>query len=333
MNKLLRRFLLAFALTMIVSAIFYLQSAKAPLPETSNTAPIGVGSTYQELVNPSAYVNIESLQLADVIGKKVILLDFWTYSCINCQRTTPYLNAWYEKYEDDGLLIVGIHTPEFEFEKELENVTSAVEELGIEFPIVLDNDRATWTAYGNRYWPRKYLIDLNGTVVYDHIGEGNYEETEAEIQKALGLNEEMSTPEGVVEVDFTKVLSPETYLGSDRGENTKLVTIEPLGLNPGTAYLVGNWVQEKEYASHSMGSASVLYAYEAKNVYIVASATSFTDLNYVDVEVWLDGEYFKTIQISEETLYTVIEGEEYGAHTLKLIPKNPGLNLFTFTFG
>jgi thiol-disulfide isomerase/thioredoxin len=122
-----------------------------------------------ELTKISGYINSNPITLADLKGK-VILVDFWTYSCINCIRTIPYLNAWYEKYADDGLVIVGVHTPEFEFEKDYNNVKAAVEKFGIKYPVALDNEKQTWNTYENRYWPRKYLIDSEGYIRYDHIG-------------------------------------------------------------------------------------------------------------------------------------------------------------------
>lgn len=138
-----------------------------------------------EIVGPSGFVNADGVSLEAARGEKVVLLDFWTYSCINCQNTQPYLNAWHERYADDGLLVVGVHTPEFEFEKDYENVRAAVAAAGIEYPVVLDNDYATWRAYDQRYWPTMYLIDADGFVRYRTIGEGAYEETEAEIRKLL----------------------------------------------------------------------------------------------------------------------------------------------------
>jgi cytochrome c biogenesis protein CcdA/thiol-disulfide isomerase/thioredoxin len=140
---------------------------------------------YNEIVDPSGFVNTDPITIGELIGDKVVLIDFWTYSCINCQRTLPYLTSWYEKYRDTGLEIVGIHTPEFAFEKNTDNVIEAANKFGITYPIVLDNDYATWGAYKNQYWPHKYLIDIDGFIVYDHIGEGAYEETEAKIQELL----------------------------------------------------------------------------------------------------------------------------------------------------
>lgn len=306
----------------IVTAIVYLQSLKVPNQEISTTS-----SSKDEIQNPSAYINSEPFLLADYIGEKVILVDFWTYSCINCQRTTPYLNAWWDKYEDDGLLIVGIHSPEFEFEKDEANVKAAVEKFKIKYPVVMDNDHSTWSAFGNRYWPHKYLIDLNGDIVYDHIGEGSYDETEAEIQKLLGLSEEMSSPDAI-SVDFSQIESPETYFGSDRGSNTELLSKEPDSPSSNTAYLIGDWEQSGEYAETTDENTSLLYEFNSKNVYLVASAETA-----VEVEIYIDGEFLGTITVEADELYPIFEGTDYGAHTLKLVPKGTGLKIFTFTFG
>ena len=155
-------------------------SEKRATPIVTDTRP-----TYIDFVNPSGFVNSEPFKLADYIGKKVILVEFITYTCINCQRTFPYLKQWSETYEKDGLLVVGIHTPEFAFEKDRANVLAAMKKEGITFPIVQDNDFQTWNAYGNRFWPHRYVIDYDGKVVFDHAGEGAYTETEAVIKLLL----------------------------------------------------------------------------------------------------------------------------------------------------
>ncbi len=146
-----------------------------------------MGIPFVEIQNPAGFVNTndQPFKIADYVGKQVILLDVMTYSCINCQRTFPYVNSWYEKYKDEGLIVIGVHTPEFAYEKDKANVEKAFAEFGIKFPTVLDNDYGTWRALGNRYWPRMYLIDIHGNIVYDHIGEGAYDETEAKIQELL----------------------------------------------------------------------------------------------------------------------------------------------------
>ncbi len=183
-------------------------------------------SQYKEIVNPAGYVNTDKITIGELIGKKVVLLDFVTYSCINCIRTFPYLNAWHEKYKDQGLQIIAIHTPEFAFEKKKENVAKAISGYGIKFPIVLDNEYATWRAYGNNYWPRKYLIDIHGNIIYDHIGEGAYDETEKKIQEALaersrvvGENMDIKSDMANPETEAVGIVrSPEVYFGSARNE-------------------------------------------------------------------------------------------------------------------
>jgi cytochrome c biogenesis protein CcdA/thiol-disulfide isomerase/thioredoxin len=140
-----------------------------------------------EITSPSGFINTngEAITLAQFRGTHVVLLDVWTYSCVNCQRSLPHVVEWYEKYKDEGLVVIGLHTPEFSYEENINNVQNAVERYGITYPVVLDNDYATWRALGNRYWPRKYLIDQDGNIIYDHIGEGNYAETEQQIRSAL----------------------------------------------------------------------------------------------------------------------------------------------------
>ncbi len=147
-------------------------------------------SNYIELVSPDGYLNTngQAITIGEQFPDKVVLVSFMTYSCINCQRTFPYLEQWYKTYKDDGLVVIGIHTPEFAFEHNIDAVQSALNKHGITFPVVLDNDYETWRAYSNRYWPRRYLIDRDGTVVFDHIGEGAYEETEALIRQYLNQN-------------------------------------------------------------------------------------------------------------------------------------------------
>ena len=133
----------------------------------------------------SGYINTDKNAIYSEMKNKVILYDFWTYGCYNCQNTIPYIKAWYDKYADKGLLIIGIHTPEFEFEKDIGNVKQAVVKSDIKFPVVLDNDEQNWRAFENHYWPRFYLADSDGYIRYDHIGEGSYDETEQAIQQLL----------------------------------------------------------------------------------------------------------------------------------------------------
>ena len=301
-----------------------------------------------ELSTIDGYVNTDGkpITLAELKGK-VVLLDIWTYSCINCQRTLPYINDWYATYKDQGLVVVGLHTPEFAFEKVQSNVEKAVEKFGIKYPVVLDNDYSTWNALGNQFWPRKYLVDIDGYIVYDHVGEGNYEETERAIQNALreraarmGMDGKISTtttnPKDVVTVDTSKVKSPETYFGSSRnqyfadgiagrsGEQTLTV---PANIYSNRLYLSGTWNITPEYAeSKSVGS--VIFNYEAKNVYITAGSKEG-----VEVEIYKDDVFVKKVLIKDETLYPLIQDTEYGKPTLHIVVPKAGLQAFTFTFG
>jgi thiol-disulfide isomerase/thioredoxin len=151
---------------------------------TAKPAPRLSGAAAPELEGGGAWINSQPLTLAGLKGK-VVLVDFWTYGCYNCTNTLPYVKQWWAKYKDQGLVIVGVHTPEFESEKILENVQSAVQREGIGWPVVQDNDRNIWSAYGNHYWPHFYLVEDRGQIIYDHIGEGAYDETERQIADAL----------------------------------------------------------------------------------------------------------------------------------------------------
>ncbi|MCR4325920.1 MAG: redoxin domain-containing protein [Patescibacteria group bacterium] len=314
-----------------------------------------------ELVSPDGYINTggEPITLESLRGK-VVLLDIWTYSCINCQRTLPYLRMWYEKYKDEGLVIVGVHTPEFAFEKVKANVERAAEEFGLTYPIIQDNEYRTWNAYGNRYWPRKYLIDIDGYVVYDHIGEGGYAETEAAIQKALKERAErlgmpapalspVITPAEVITMDAGQVRSPEIYFGSSRNERlgngtrgkagAQTLTI-PSNILGNALYLGGTWTLTEEYASNSSAGARIVYKYDAKNVYFVASAPKGATL-----KIMLDGNVIPAgargkdvnasgeVKVQEDRLYELVKGTDYGVHTLEIEVVGPGLQAYTFTFG
>jgi thiol-disulfide isomerase/thioredoxin len=160
------------------------ETIKKVIPKPPVPPPKAI-DTYTEFVNPSGFVNSEPFTMADYVGKNIILVEFITYSCVNCQRTFPYMQEWHETYTQDGLLVIGIHTPEFSYERDRDNVIAAMKKEGITFPIVMDNEYATWNAYKNRFWPHRYVIDYDGNVVFDHIGEGAYAETEAVIQKLL----------------------------------------------------------------------------------------------------------------------------------------------------
>ena len=315
-----------------------------------------------EITNPSGFINTDGqpITIAEFRGKKAVLIDFWTYSCINCQRTLPYVKAWYDKYSDKGLEIISVHTPEFGFEKVLSNVQDAVKGFGIKYPVVLDNDYGTWSAFQNQYWPRKYLIDIDGFVVYDHAGEGDYDVTEAAIQKILAerdsvLGIKTAMPEGTVApkdavtVDPNGVGSPETYFGSNRnqylangnaGVSGPQTLSLPSSFNKNNLYLSGSWNFNPEYAEVNSG-AKVVYQYQARDVYFVASSLAGAHLkilvdgkpvsagNFAGADVGADGTAF----IKENRLYKIVHGADYGIHTLEIDVLKGTLDAYTFTFG
>ncbi|OGM96432.1 MAG: hypothetical protein A3B86_03180 [Candidatus Yanofskybacteria bacterium RIFCSPHIGHO2_02_FULL_38_22b] len=339
----------------IIGAIFYLESLR--LERTSGEdAEIKIEAkqdkankyeSAKELIGIQGFVNSGPFKISDQIGKKVILIDFWTYSCINCQRTTPYLNAWWEKYEDDGLLIIGVHTPEFEFEKKYDNVLQATQTFGIKYPVVQDNNYSTWTAYGNRYWPRKYLIDIDGFIVYDHIGEGGYEETEDKIRELLmerklvlgetgGIDTGMAGPRGVQDVSV-RPESPEVYFGAFRNELLANGDMSKVGIqnlvNPGSVnlnklYLVGSWNIQEEYAQNLNSDSKVIFKFKARKVNIVAEADKPSKAS-----ILLDGKMISEVNIQNSQLYEIISLPEQGEHTLEIILEDPNIRLYTFTFG
>ena len=215
-----------------------------------------------DLVGIAHYLNTTPEELTEEIKDKVVLYDIWTYSCINCVRTLPYITAWNDKYADQGLLIVGIHSPEFEFEKDPKNVEMAIGKYGIKYPVVLDNDMKTWKAFENNYWPRKYIADHEGYIRYDHIGEGDYQETEKIIQQLLeerstSLGIEMTSNAPLVDIEefeHTMFRTPELYFGYKFAQNRNQLGSEE-GFQPGKTisysepanidlhkfYLIGDW--------------------------------------------------------------------------------------------
>jgi len=335
------------------------------------TSQISAGTNdegpYIEIVNPSGFVNSPNgdgapFKLADFIGKKVILIDFIDYSCINCERTFPYLNDWYKKYKDQGLEIVAIHTPEFSFEKDINNVTAAAKQFGLQFPIVLDNDYSTWNAYSNEYWPHKYLIDIHGRVIYDHIGEGGYDETEARIAQALNERMQYLGQAGTVSVATSTVSdlaiqaqSPETYFGAMRNDTfgngissfsyTNNFTV-PNDLTPNEFYLGGKWNIQHEYIQNISSGAQISFEFNASKMYIVASPSKDDSGNLVPVtaQILIDGKLITAEQsgtdvkngiltIDSSRLYNIFSDTVAGQHRLDIIFNSAGAEAFTFTFG
>lgn len=276
-----------------------------------------VGQPAPDFTGIVSWVNTPPLTLSQLKGK-VVLVDFWTYSCINCLRTLPYLKEWSDKYKD--LVIVGVHTPEFEFEKERSNVKKATENLNIRYPVALDNNYATWNAYQNHYWPAHYLIDETGKIQSVHFGEGGYVETENEIRKLLG----MSALNKEEPKQSMMPLTPETYLGSARSRNV----INPLEgiLGIDQVGLKGPWKIEEEYIESMSDTSTLSLNFLAEHVYLVLSGSSSKA-----IQVEIDGKPSDSIKVDGDRKYDIVT-VPYKRHTLTLtIPK--GIRAYAFTFG
>jgi thiol-disulfide isomerase/thioredoxin len=276
-----------------------------------------------EVAGIHEWINTEPFMLEDLRGK-VVLVDFWTYSCINCIRTLPHLKSWHEKYKDSGLVLLGVHTPEFEFEKKYENVLANVQENDITYPVALDNDYTTWRAFNNRYWPASYLVDEKGNIRYTHFGEGRYEETESAIQALLLEANLLSRKQGggvsdmPLSPNFEKIGTPEIYLGTARG------------INP-SQYFEGAWEITPEYAELTGESGKIIIQYTASKVHMVLDTR---DQREVILGVKLDGQEESEVIVNGARLYNLVDtGDEYGTHILEIEVKAPGLQAFTFTFG
>jgi cytochrome c biogenesis protein CcdA/thiol-disulfide isomerase/thioredoxin len=268
---------------------------------------------------------------------RVVLIDFWTYTCINCIRTLPKLKAWDAKYRRDGLTIIGVHTPEFPFEKDAGNVAAAIRQDGVRYPVAQDNDNATWDAYANAYWPAEYLIDAQGQVRHVHFGEGDYAQSEAAIRALLAesgrtrlggmAHARVQTPEGLA--------TPETYLGSARAQGfDKRITdgmqryrggMPRLPLN-GFAYR-GVWKIGPESATARQG-ARLYTRFQARRVYLVLGSPGRARR----LRVLLDGEPVRTVTVRRQRLYTLVDLPRSGRHTLELQP-DAGISGYAFTFG
>lgn len=322
-----------------------------------------------EFAQISGYINTpnnDQLTLSSLKGK-VVLVDFWTYTCINCIRTISHINDWNQKYADKGLVIVGVHSPEFEFEKNYDNVKAAVQKFGITYPVIQDNNHGTWDAYGNQYWPRDYLIDAQGYIRHDHIGEGDYNGTENAIQSLLaeraalnGAKEISFTtkptaikPGSLQSVDLTQETTPEIYLGyyyarsplgnSENFKPDQVVSYSiPTNTNfkPNIAYLQGDWKNNPDNMELQTDTGRIALTYNAKSVNIVASGKGLQGIISEDgltpistkslgADLSKDGKFV----IDGQRLYNLAIHNNYNTHNIVIDVKGKGFQLYTFTFG
>jgi cytochrome c biogenesis protein CcdA/thiol-disulfide isomerase/thioredoxin len=328
----------------------------------SSTAP-GAGAGPQmmpELSGATAWINSPPLT-PDQLKGHVVLVDFWTYSCINCLRSIPYVRAWADKYKDSGLIVIGVHTPEFAFEKDLDNVRRAVKELKITYPVALDNDYRIWKAFSNSYWPADYLVDATGHIRFHHFGEGKYGESEQQIQQLLKEHNPQLSVNGLVKVAATgaeaapdsDVESPETYVGYERADSF----LSPGGLQKDVAHvyaipkhlelnqwgLSGNWTDHPQVASLDSARGKIVFRFHARDVHLVLGPAA--NGKAVRFRVTIDGKALGADhgvdtdaqgdgKITDQRLYQLIRQKStIEDRTFEIEFLDPGAQAYAFTFG
>jgi thiol-disulfide isomerase/thioredoxin len=353
-----RRLYLRAAVVLVVlsGAAIWIASQADPAKTVAavdvNKLPVGRPAP---ALQAKGWLNTPPLAAADLAGK-VVVYDFWTYSCVNCVRTLPYLRSWWDRYRNDGLVIVGVHSPEFDFEKDHGNVEQAVARLNVTWPVALDDDMAIWDAFSNRYWPAKWITDRQGRVRYFHPGEGSYAETENVIRALLGVSasspraDDPKQPKAAPD-EVVQNITQETYLGTERGSVAETgqhaYTLgEPPKLHQPA--LAGTWQGEPQRIRSVSPDASLYLRYLAREVNLVM-ATGLPGGGGIDVTVELDGhplpQSYRTadtkvddqgatyVHVQASDLYRLALGPTVEQHTLRLTPRSPGLEAFAFTFG
>jgi len=334
----------------------------APNKNTQTRNALPVEAIAPSFKTTTSWLNSSPLSLETLKGK-VVLVDFWTYSCINCLRAIPYVRAWAEKYRDEGLVVIGVHTPEFAFERDIDNVKRAIASQQITYPVAIDNDYAIWRAYQNQYWPAHYFIDAEGQIRHHHFGEGDYERSEQIIQQLLAEAGATNIATGIVSVtasgseaapNLRNIRSPETYIGFNRAENfvsagglmqdaPKNYTLtENLRLNEWG--LVGKWHVSKEHARLVGQEGSIAFRFHARDLHMVLGRGE-TD-EPVRFRVTLDGKPPLDAHgldvnsqgegiITQERLYQLIRQPEdmIGSHEFKIEFLGSGVEAYVFTFG
>jgi thiol-disulfide isomerase/thioredoxin len=309
--------------------------AFALLAALAMAGPASAAQQAPEFKGVANWINSKPLTMKELRGK-VVLIDFWAYSCINCLRTLPQVTRWYDTYKDKGLVVVGVHSPEFDFEKQTGNVQEAVKRFKIHYPVAQDNDMATWDAWSNQYWPAEYLVDKDGNVVAHHFGEGNYMDMENRIRELLGMAP-LTAPAGPAAADLTKIGSPEMYFGSSRNEFNASPQQVHTGMLEFTApdrlplnhfALVGTWEVGKENVSLARHDGEIRLHFKAGKVHMVASA-----LTPITLDITVDGKPQPPVTVQASQLYTLFDSTDYRDHVLTIRIPKAGFHAFTFTFG
>jgi len=309
----------------------------------------------------TGWLNSQPLATANLRGK-VVLIDFWTYTCINWLRTLSYVRAWAEKYEEQGLMVVGVHTPEFPFEHDVDNVRQAAQDMRVEYPIALDSDYAIWRAFNNRYWPAVYIADAQGRIRHHKFGEGGYREAETVIQLLLREAGRGDVGDGLVSVhaeglevqaDWTNLESSETYLGYEQAQNfaspsgagfdepRTYVVPDPLGLNRWA--LSGNWTIERAASVLNDADGGIAFRFHSRDVHLVmgprSRGTSVPFRVLVDGELPGDAHGFDVDEqghgtVSQQRLYQLVrQPGSITDHTFEITFLASGVEAYVFTFG
>lgn len=348
-------------------AAIMVSTANAATPAAPTPAPnLPVEGSIPSLSGAVQWLNSQPLTAAELRGK-VVLLDIWTYSCINCLRTLPYVKAWASKYKDDGLVVIGVHDPEFAFERDANNVKRAVADLGITYPVAIDNKYAIWDDLNNEYWPAHYLVDAQGRIRYHHFGEGSYDETERAIQQllaeaghrqalevALGPSQQGMPMRGVqAAADEHDLDSPETYIGYERAANfsspggavhnaaADYSVPTALGLNDWG--LTGDWRVAAQYARLQRPAGRIVYRFHARDLHLVLGPAM--DGKPVHFVIRIDGAAPGDAHgsdvapdgsgvVTEERLYQLVRQKgSVTDHTFEIEFLDPGVQAYSFTFG
>lgn len=334
---------------------------RVPFLHGFSTTQISGQSELASLARADEWLNSPPLT-ADALRGKVVLIDFWTYTCINWLRTAPYIRAWADKYRDQGLVVIGVHAPEFEFEKNLSNVRRAVKDLRVDFPVAVDNDHAIWRAFRNQYWPALYFIDTQGRVRHHYFGEGGYAQSEMVIQQLLseasatGVEREPVSVNGQgleAAADWTNLKSGENYLGFGRTQNfasrggavldVPRMYERPSRLRLNEWSLSGDWTVKNDAIVLNKPNGGIAYRFHARDVHLVMGPT--VPGTSVQFRVLIDGRPPNAAHgidvdaqgngtVSEQRLYQLIrQPEPIGDRQIEIEFLGPGVEAFAFTFG
>lgn len=282
------------------------------------------------------WFNSKPLTPEDLNGR-IALIDFWTYSCVNCRRTIPYLKEWWKKYKNEDFVMIGIHTPEFEFEKDSKNVERAIKDLGVGWPVVLDNEHINWNNFSNHYWPAKYLFNKTGKLVYEHFGEGSYAETEAAIIKLLNKGGIERFFEEYQHGNVCFVSTPEIYCGYERGRienhqryarDQKFRYTAPNELSDDSIALDGEFIARPEYVESAEAGAALILKFRATEVNLVLHPVGVRAV----AEASLDSKKLKDIIIIKPTLYNLLKSEQPIEGVLSITAKKGNFRAYAFTF-